>query len=84
MTPNDVDVLIHYAVSGTNHERAHAPAVIETTMRYLRDGIFGATDDFESGYRLTDRGEKFLQMILDTPYPEMEWLDPRKPKALPE
>jgi hypothetical protein len=31
--------------------------------------------------RTTERGKKFIDMLLETPLPEQRWIDPRNPAA---
>jgi hypothetical protein len=57
-----------------------APAVIETTDRFLRDGIIERRLDGSFG--TTEKGATWLAMILRVPYPtrlEM-WVDERGEK----
>lgn len=75
MTPNDLEVLIHYFTSSTEHPRKTAPAVIVSINRFLNDGIFERTD---SSIIVTERGGVWLDMILETPYPVMKWVDSRE------
>ena len=72
MTPNDIDVLLHYHVSLRLHERADAPAVEEAVQRFLRDGILEHNGDF---YDTTARGKAWVEMILRVPYPRLEWVE---------
>lgn len=78
-TPNDIDVLLHYHVSPTMHERASAPAVQETTERYLREGILVWIDDETTRnggyYKTTERGDAWVEMLLRVPYPRQAWVD---------
>jgi hypothetical protein len=83
MTPNDLDVLIHYHVSVEPHPHSTSPAVKDTTLRYVKDGVFkervipGSAAFTTSQYSLTEKGKAFLQLILATPYPMPTWTDPR-------
>jgi hypothetical protein len=75
-TPNDIEVLIHYYASGERHPRVTAPAVQETLEQYCKDGIFERLEA-EPFFRVTEKGEAWLRMIIDTPYPKKQWIDPR-------
>lgn len=77
-SPSDLDVLIWHHTRPAVHPRIDAPAVQEGIIRFLKDGIL-ATDNRPdgSGYQTTERGQKWLEMILSTPYPEHVWVDPR-------
>ena len=80
MSPSDIEVLLHYYVSPSPHPRVEAPAVAKAVVRFVHDDIFcvtGETECIGSGFRVTDRGEAFISMLLGTPYPEKKWVDPR-------
>jgi hypothetical protein len=50
----------------------------EAVEVFLRDGIIEIDTDRQGcGYRTTEKGETWLEMILTTPYPEFRWIDPR-------
>jgi hypothetical protein len=76
MTPNDLEVLIHYYVSQAPHPREHAPAVREAVKMYLNLKVFEVVD---YGFRVTEKGQAWLRLILDTPQPVLRarWIDPR-------
>ena len=80
VTPSDLKILIHYFVSPSPHPRIEAPAVKEATERFLSDGIleYNSEDGVcADGYRVTGTGKAWIKMILDTPYPELAFIDPR-------
>jgi hypothetical protein len=79
LTPNEVEVLIHYLCSPQPHPRVTAPAVVMAIKKFVNDEIFKVIDD-EAGYAVTDKGRAFVDMILSTPYPENRWVDPREGK----
>ena len=70
MTPNDLDVLIHYATLLGPHPRVEAPAVQDAITRFIEDGIM-------IDYKITEKGNAWLRLILSTPYPVNQWCDPR-------
>ena len=72
MTPNDIDVLLHYHVSLRLHARSDAPAVEEATKRFLLDGIL---ESYGTHYATTARGRAWVEMILRVPYPRQVWVD---------
>ena len=72
MTPNDIDVLLHYHVSPILHPSFNAPAVQEATHQFLLDGILESTGD---SYTTSDRGKAWIEMILRVPYPRQVWVD---------
>jgi hypothetical protein len=32
------------------------------------------------GYEITERGQKWVNMLIETPLPELKWIDPRTNK----
>lgn len=77
-SPSDIEVLIWYHARVEPHERHDAPAVSTARLRFLEDGVIEPCDSSGSGYRTTERGRKWLRMILATPYPVQAWIDPRE------
>lgn len=76
-TPVEIEVLLHYVISLDPHPRSRAPVVEATTKKFLSLGIFAEDPSANSGICVTPMGFKFLEMILDTPYPIHKWVDPR-------
>ena len=76
LTPNDIEVLLHYYVSPERHPREHAQAVSETIAWFIRMEILKESKN-SSGYEVADRGLVFIKMLLATPMPERSWTDPR-------
>lgn len=78
-TPNLLEVLLHYHVSPDPHPRIDAPAVQGAIDAMLHEGILQSDLSRDSQYALTERGEVWLKMLLDTPLPiRLEvWVDPR-------
>ena len=75
MTPNDVDVLLHYYTTMEPHERAFAPAVSETIRNFQQRGILEEAE-CASGLRVTAKGEKLVAILCATPDPINLWTDP--------
>jgi DNA-binding PadR family transcriptional regulator len=77
MSPSDLEVLIHcHAIPGP-HPRFDSGAIQDTLDQFCADGIIERVANTLDEYRTTDRGQKWLEMILETPYPEQCWIDPR-------
>jgi len=76
LTPNALEILIHYFVCPDPHPRFHAPAVKEAISHFLEEGILESNDSLDLGtYSLTDKGGAWLTIILQTPYPKQVWID---------
>ncbi len=74
MTPNDLEVLIHYHTTPGKHPRIDAPAVVESINGFLKDGVLKRA---ELNIVVTEMGRAWLDIILETPYPTMVWADIR-------
>lgn len=81
MTPSDLEVLLHYYTISSPHPRQTAPAVREAIDRYTYDGILVRVPLVDV-FRVTPKGTAWLQMILATPYPREQWIDPRTKEGL--
>lgn len=51
------------------------PAYTEAVKRLILDEILDIKSD--NSIELTDKGNKWVEMMLNTPYPQREWVDPR-------
>ena len=82
MTPNDIEILIHYYVSPTPHPRVDVnreaigklcdQGLMETMTSVLLEGL---TSKNEDGYRITWKGRAHIRQIYDLPTPRLAWLD---------
>jgi hypothetical protein len=77
MTPNDIEVLIHYATRCVEHPRSDAPAVIETTRKFIEQGIM--TDILEKKcYEkplVTEFGFAYLRLLCRIKPPKLAYID---------
>jgi hypothetical protein len=77
---NDIQVLLHFHVSPEPHPRAHATAVQETIAMLVRNGMIEERKDFSAEpncYQTTVRGQAWVEMLKNTPFPVCVWMDPR-------
>ena len=72
MTPNEIEVLIHYHTSRTAHPRLNAPAVQAAVRMFEQTGIFEQDNGI---YHTTDRGKALVQVLCNTPFPREAWVD---------
>jgi len=84
LTPNDLEILIHYYVYRSPHPRIETPAAIEAIDRFVSSGIlikkescWVAAGAPRYTYWVTEKGKVWMSMILNTPYPKTIWIDPR-------
>jgi len=80
MTPNDLEILIHCHVCALVHPRYNAPAVREAIDGFLEDGIIEPSNQYiqSNCFTTTTKGQIWLEMILETPHPDLKWAEPRK------
>jgi len=76
MTPHDIRVLLHYYVSPEPYPTS--PILSDTLQSFIQRGIISPHVDAESGFRVTPKGGKLVQMLCDTPDPINVWMDPRE------
>ena len=76
MTPNDLDVLIHYYVSPTKHPRFEAPAVQDAISRWVSNNCMQWLEE-ENTYVCTPRGNAHMCQLLSVPLPTLSerWVD---------
>lgn len=72
MTPNDIDILLHYHVSPTDHPRLHAPAVKQSISMLIHEGLLYLADN--NMYATTDRGFAHVRQLCNLPFPEKAWV----------
>lgn len=73
MTPNDIDVLLHYHCSGKPHERLHAPAVQEAIQWFIEEDILCV--NFQGQMRTTSRGRALVETLCNVEFPRRKWVD---------
>jgi hypothetical protein len=73
MTPNEIEILIHYHVSPAPHPRIDALAVNEATRRMVDNGLIEQRED--EGYHTTDRGRAHISQLCTLPWPVAVWAD---------
>jgi len=76
ITPNHLEVLIHCYCSPAVHERAYAPAVKEAIEFFLSRQMIEAQGEY---YKTTDKGEAWLDALLEVPLPVRKWIIPNQP-----
>ncbi len=75
MTPNDIDVLLHYYVSSTEHPRINSPAVKETIHNFIDNGLIQSTDVVgQHQYETTPKGSAHVAQLCALPWPTKAWI----------
>lgn len=84
MTPNDIDVLLHYYTSSGPHPRLSAPAVLGAVEAFCGTGILEPVPDnsIVGLYKTTERGNALVEAICRTPLPKAAFIDPRTKEVL--
>lgn len=75
LTPNDIDVLIHFCVCPAPHERQDAPAVREAIQKFCDEGLLKHEPLNRSEYSATEKGRAHLAQLCNMPYPTQAWVD---------
>lgn len=82
MTPNDINILLHFYTTPEPLPRKNAIAVQEAVLSFIQRGILvwevESANEAPGQYRVTQKGEKLVRMLCDTPDPVQVWLDPRE------
>lgn len=77
MTPFELDILLHYYSSSSEHEavRNNVPAWADTREMFSEEGLIRAIDNgrFSASYELTDRGKCYIEHILSLQLPTQIW-----------
>lgn len=90
MTPNEIEILLHFHVSSTQHPRQDAPAVVDATAMMLRNALIeragripgGSVPPTYGAWKTTERGAVLVAMLRETPLPVCQWVDPRTGQAV--
>lgn len=77
MAPVDLEVLLHYVGSCEQHPKFDTPFVRKAIETFLTADILfhDKPNNNPSSITLTSRGEAWLKMLLQTPYPRQVWVD---------
>lgn len=80
MSPFKMDVLMHYYCMAVPHPKVMSKGVQEYIHDLVEDGVMIMDEESGTGFRMTEKGYAWIQMILDTPMPISVWTDPRQTK----
>ena len=72
MTPNDLEILIHCHVSSAIHPRLDAPAVNDSIIMLVREGL--VIQRGENTWMTTPKGRAHIQQIINLQYPTEQWV----------
>jgi len=71
MTPNEINVLLHYHCSPTVHPLAKVPAIINATSNLVHWGLLA---NIEPPYTTTSKGVAHVKQLCTLPLPEQVWV----------
>lgn len=72
MTPNTIEILLHYYVSPDPHPRIGAPAVNDDIQMLVSVGLISLLHG--KVYQTTDRGEAHIKQLCNLPFPKRAWI----------
>ena len=81
MTPLQIKMVLHYYAIAEPYallDPAHAKSAAVCAQRALlcSDGLIEATAEAQSGYRITPRGEAYVDALCAMPLPVSKWVMP--------
>lgn len=74
-SPARLEILLHFRYSPKPHPWQER--IADTLREFIDEGLLQEGSQFDANYSLTPMGEKYIDMILETPYPVPRWIDPR-------
>lgn len=79
LSPLKINILLHIYAIAEPIPRVESLAAQSALFEFQKMELIERTDDKFSGYRLLPRGQKLVEMLLNTPYPVevKSWKDPR-------
>lgn len=72
LTPNDIEVLLHYHCSSEPHPRFGAPAVTDTVQRFIDLGVLTRPN-----LTITPLGAAWVKALCATPMPRLVYVNDR-------
>jgi hypothetical protein len=79
LSPLKINLLLHiYAIAGP-FDHPDRPIYEQTKEEFLYHELVVIDTSRKCGYRMTEKGDVFIKMILSTPLPEVltKFIDPR-------
>lgn len=84
LTPFRLEILLHYFYSAEPHPRIKEACVLAVIDHWINQGVMQREIYTESagGNRITEKGNAWVNFILDTPMPIPTWIDPRTKQVI--
>lgn len=80
-TPLHMEILFHYWVHGQEPFPRRSQVIQDYTDELKADGILRPFPGCEY-LGVSEKGRRWIYMILETPYPVEQWVDPRTNEVL--
>lgn len=85
ITPLHIEILLYAHTRAIPMANWNAPATLQYTEELVSHQLIvvsSAYNELGLVYQTTERGQAWLEMILNTPFPVNSWVDPRTGKVL--
>jgi len=90
MTPLHIELMIHYYTSSAEFKRIEAPACSEYAKQLVGWGLLEDSENkvrisnssVVASYQSTPRGKAFVEMLCNTPLPQLSFIDPRTKEVI--
>lgn len=81
MSPLEIEIILHYHISGVDHDRMTAPAVVDAIRRFMAAGLMQPKtgSQHKRSYELTDGGRMLVDALCSVPFPVQKWVMPERP-----
>lgn len=76
MSPNDIEIVLHFWCSPAAHPRQDAPAVADAIQRFVEAGLFKRSEHAANGIECTDGARVLVEALCATPIPVQKWVMP--------
>jgi predicted transcriptional regulator len=84
MTPLAVGILLHFYTTPAEYPGLHNNPQQEIIKDFIDNGIIVKFGTNDTRYRVTKKGEAFIEMILSTPYPIRTFVNPLTSEIIKE
>ena len=75
MTPNDIEILIHYHCSRAPFPRINAPASQDAIEMFCKENILKIEDAENNVYETTPKGKALVELLCRTEFPRSIFVD---------
>jgi hypothetical protein len=78
-SPVEIEVALYHYYN-IESVRDPSPAVTKAIVKFIEEGIlyYDKPCNYPDSIKLTKKGEKWVKLIINTPYPTQVWVDQNK------